>query len=86
MQRTVSLEQKCLFKLAKQGIFQITLPQFTPTKIQGQLDFVGACHLTREQGLAWCITLHSFSQPAQIWVAKVGTSMIGLAKGGGLKT
>lgn len=81
----LNLKRECLFKLAKQNVFQITLPKFTPPEVMGQLDCLGACHISREQEMSSFITLHSFPQPAQIWAMKVGTSKIGLAKGGGLK-
>lgn len=81
----LNLKQKFLFRLAKQDVFQISLPQFTPAEVMGQLDYLGACHISRDQEPPSFITLHSFPPPAQIWAVKVGTSVIGLAKGGSLE-
>lgn len=78
----LGLKWEFLSKLAKQDVFQITLPQLTPAEVMWQLDCVGACHISREQELPWLIALNSFPQPAQTGAMK---SMTGLAKGGGLK-
>lgn len=80
----LSLKQGFLFKLA-QDVFQISLPCVTPAEVMGQLDFLGACHISKEQERPSFIMLHSFPQGARIWAVKVGTSMIELAKGGGLE-